>query len=382
MAVARPTRVAIVCRQLVMGGAERQLVALLRGVPRDRLDVHVLVFYAGGALWPELRQLAAARIIDLHKRGRWDVLPFLLRAYRAVKAIDPDVIYGYQNVAMELSAILGRLTGSRVAWGVRASDMDLRLSDPAARFVFRAGARLSRLASVIIFNSQRGLAHYVANGYDPGRTTVIPNGIDAAVFRPVPGAPAALRSELGLPDGVRLVGRAGRFDPMKDYDTFLAAATSVAARHPDVHFVLAGPGVTPDNAAFREALSRGPLAGRLHVLGPRMDMPALLSALDLAVSSSAFGEGFSNVIAEAMACGVPCVATDTGDATVVIGDTGVVVPVRRPDALAAAVSGLLERPQGELRALGAQARARIVERYSVARMQARTFEALESLHRA
>ncbi len=382
MEIARYTRVAIVCRQLVMGGAERQLVALLRGIPRDRVQVHLLVFYAGGELWPELHDLASLRVVDLRKRGRWDVVPFLVRAYRAVKAINPDVIYGYQNVAMELSAILGGLTGSRVAWGVRASDMDLRSYDALAGLVFRAGARLSRFASVIIFNSQRGLAHYLANGYAPARTAVIPNGIDASAFRPDPGASAALRSELHLPDGVRLVGCAGRFDPMKDYDTFLAAAASVAARHPEVHFVLAGPGVTADNAVFHGALARGPLASRLHVLGPRMDMPALLSALDLVVSSSAFGEGFSNVIAEAMACGVPCVATDTGDAAVVLGDTGVVVPVRRPDALAAAVSGLLERPQDELRALGAKARARIVDGYSVARMQARTFEMLESLHRA
>src|SRR5207253_3772281 len=107
------------------------------------------------------------------------------------------------------------------------------------------------------------------------------------------------------------------------------------------------------------------LDGRLHLIGPRRDVPRLMAALDLAVSSSAYGEGFPNVLAEAMATGVPCVTTDVGDSSLIVGATGDVVPPRDPDALAAAMLRVIQQDPEARLARGRAARARIVEQFDL-----------------
>jgi len=129
--------------------------------------------------------------------------------------------------------------------------------------------------------------------------------------------------------------------------------------------VLCGRGVTPGNAGLVDLLKANEIQDRVAVLGVRDDMPAVTAALDVAVSSSAFGEAFSIAIGEAMATGVPCAATDTGNAARLVGDAGRVVPVRDPPALAEAIVDLLRMSGAERRAIGARGRAAIVDRYSL-----------------
>jgi glycosyltransferase involved in cell wall biosynthesis len=150
-----------------------------------------------------------------------------------------------------------------------------------------------------------------------------------------------------------------RVDPMKDHAAFLAAATELVAGGSAAAFALIGAGT--------ERLDIPPaLADRLHALGERDDVAELLPALDLMALPSAYGEGFPNAVGEAMACGVPCVASAVGDAAAIIADTGAIVPPRDPRALAAAIAELLSRGPDGLAVLGAAARQRVVLRYSLA----------------
>jgi glycosyltransferase involved in cell wall biosynthesis len=143
------------------------------------------------------------------------------------------------------------------------------------------------------------------------------------------------------------------------------AARRVVDEVPDVRFVLCGRGVTTGNADLIDLLRASEIQDRVAVLGVRDDMPAVTAALDVAVSSSAFGEAFSIAMGEAMATGVPCVATDTGNASRLVGDAGRVVPVRNPLALAGAIIDLLRMSWAEHRAMGARGRRRIVSDYSL-----------------
>jgi len=169
-----------------------------------------------------------------------------------------------------------------------------------------------------------------------------------------------------------------RFDPMKDHGTFFRAASVLASREEDVHFVMVGKGMVPDNPQVAGHLDSN-LEGRVHFLGPREDMPRLTSALDIAVSSSAYGEGFSNTIGEAMACAVPCVVTDVGDARRIVGDTGIVVAPRDPEAMADAWGRFLDMGRDRRRALGEKARQRIQETFSIDRVVARFEDLYEGL---
>jgi glycosyltransferase involved in cell wall biosynthesis len=162
-----------------------------------------------------------------------------------------------------------------------------------------------------------------------------------------------------------VIGLVARFDPMKDHATALAALRMF----PEAHLVAAGKGVVPTNPA----LAAPDLSGRLHLLGERRDVEELLPALDIATLSSAFGEGFPNVLGEAMACGIPCVATDVGDSKEVIDDTGLVVPPRDAGALSRAWRELARASDDRLASLGEAARARVVAHWSLPAV-VRTYE--------
>jgi glycosyltransferase involved in cell wall biosynthesis len=164
---------------------------------------------------------------------------------------------------------------------------------------------------------------------------------------------------------MRAVLLPARYDPMKDHATFLDAAEKLAIRHPDVFFVLAGKDVVPENGALAAGIAARGMGARIRLLGERNDLDELYPAFDLVTLASAYGEGFPNVLGEAMACGIPCVATDTGDSAEIIGDTGIIVQPRNPEALAAAWSQVLSLRHGEREALGARARARIVTNYNL-----------------
>jgi glycosyltransferase involved in cell wall biosynthesis len=203
---------------------------------------------------------------------------------------------------------------------------------------------------------------------------MIPNSFDTECFRPDTGARRG-RAELGISDDAVALLLPARYDAMKDHANFLAAAAKLAGRHPEAQFALAGTGAEPGNRELSEAIAAHGLGERIRLLGERRDIEALYPAFDIVTLSSAFGEGFPNVLGEAMACGVPCVATDIGDAAAIIGDCGIVVPARNPEALAAGWQRVMGLGAEGHEALGARARARIVEHYDLAAVLAR-FEVL------
>ena len=149
---------------------------------------------------------------------------------------------------------------------------------------------------------------------------MIPNGFDTDVFVPSDNARASVRAELGVPENTVLVGRIGRYHHTKDYPNFLQAAAMLLRNHPDIQFLVAGKNVDWNNGELRRQVQEFGLVERIHLLGERFDIPRLTAALDIAVSSS-HAEGFPNVVGEAMACAVPCVVTDVGDSSWLVGDT-------------------------------------------------------------
>jgi glycosyltransferase involved in cell wall biosynthesis len=262
---------------------------------------------------------------------------------------------------------------STIAWGVRASNLDLSLYGLSSRVLFNLTRLVSRSADVIICNSHAGAEHVIHAGYPGDRVVVIPNGIDTARFAPARARATQLRNAWGISPNERLIGNVARLDPMKDHITFIAAARILASRRADVRFMCVGEGADPYKSHVLSVLRESGLGDRLLLKEPSPEMPAIHSAFDVATSSSVFGEGFSNAIAEAMACGTPCVVTNVGDSRLIVGDTGGVVPPKTPEALATAWDALLARTGP---ALSAACRLRIVEEFSVERLTRSTVRAL------
>jgi glycosyltransferase involved in cell wall biosynthesis len=197
---------------------------------------------------------------------------------------------------------------------------------------------------------------------------VIPNGFDLDEFRPDASARREIRAELGIEDAM-LVGLVGRFDPHKDLRSFVSMAGTLTSSRDDVRFLGCGAGISEDNEVLMGWIRDGGLEKRFHLLGPRSDMPRVMAALDVLVSSSV-SEGFPNVVGEAMAAGVPCVVTDVGDSALIVGDSGRVVPPGDHEALARECLDLLEDGASRRR-LGGAARTRIAERFSLPEIASR-----------
>ena len=371
-------KILFLTRHLGYGGAERQLVVLAKGLQARGHEVIVAVFYPDGPLEKELQQ-TGVKVRSLQKRSRWHLASFLLTFVNMVRAERPAIIHGYLGEPNIFSLVPKLFVpGIKVVWGIRDSYMDFSNDEWIIRVNARLACWLSQFTDGIITNSHAGFQCHASQGYPRHAMTVIPNGVDTDRFCPNAVARRQIRAEWGVAPGDPVIGLIARLHPMKDHPVFLKAAADLVKEHQRVTFVCVGNG----RPEYRDSLltladSLG-LKDRVLWLNPRPDVEAVYAALDIAVSSSQFGEGFGNAIAEAMACGVPCVVTDVGDSALIVGDKGTVVPARNPAALKAAIEEMLRHQQYTPEAI----RERIVDRVSVHRLISKTEEALDRINGA
>jgi glycosyltransferase involved in cell wall biosynthesis len=372
-------RVTLLTRSLERGGAERQLSWLAQGLAQRGHQVNVLSFYPGGGLEGELRA-GGVPIWSPGKSGRWDLLGFGQRLIALLRRLQPQVLYSFLDTPNLVAAWLSPfLPGTRIVWGIRASDMDLTRYGDFARLAHRS-LRLSAWgADLIIANSRAGAAHHQAQGLPAHKMRVIPNGIAIDRFAPDRASGLPWRARWGVEHDRLLVGLVARLDPMKDVPCFLVAASHLLQARPGPRFVIVGHGAEPYASELRRRAEEMSLAPHLTWAGEQSDMPAIMNALDLCVLSSAFGEGFPNVVGEAMATAVPVVVTDVGDAAWVVGDPRLVAPKGDPQALAGAALRVLEMTAEERAALGRALRTRVEENFSLEAMVAASEQALAEI---
>jgi glycosyltransferase involved in cell wall biosynthesis len=354
------------------------LVELAKGLDQTVFDVTVLTFYGGSEFSQELKN-ADVPVISLDKKGRWDIPVFLGRLLIQLRKLQPDLLHSYMTVSNLVATLLKpALPATRVVWGIEAAGLDLSQFGRVERVTSRLEAWLSRLPDLIVFNSCAGRNHHVSVGFADSRAVVIHNGIDTKRFAPDTKSGAQFRALWGIPEGALLIGLVGRLDPLKDHHTFLRAAARFAHARPDARFVCIGGGPEKYLHDLRELADRLGLSNKVSWTGFILnDMRAAYNALNICCSSSCT-EGTSNAIGEAMACGVPCVVTDVGDSKLVVGETGVLVPPRNPEALSAGFAVMVERLK-ENPQLPRVVRERIELRLGLAALVRKTSESLISL---
>ena len=344
-----------VITDLDVGGAERMMTSYLMSQRDCAPEAIVVSLLPGGSFSKGLR-LAKIPVIDLNMRRNTPSVASVFRLAKLISEEKPDVIQGWMYHADLLTSlallISGRVSSTRFYWGVRCSDMDTSKYGLALRLTIWACTWLSWLPDGVIANSFAGRRVHRDLGYRARQFAVIPNGVNTDRFRPDPDARRRIRGELGIEDDTPVIAMIARVDPMKDHGTFLAALD----RLPGVAAILAGKGT--------ESIENRP---DLYCLGVREDVQEIYAASDIIVLSSAFGEGFPNVLVEGMACGLAPVATNVGDCAEIIGGVGHVVPPRNPVALAEAVRKILASDEEEIRAIGRRSRQRITELFSLDR---------------
>jgi glycosyltransferase involved in cell wall biosynthesis len=349
---------------LSIGGAQMVLLNLLRESANFR---HAVISLRSAGV---LSEAFAASGIAVHALNLpWNVaaparLPMLVRSLR------PALLQGWM-VHGNLAALwASRASGLNLptAWGIHQSIIDLGMERRTTQHLLRLSARLSSRATRIVYCSQSSRADHERLGYAPDKGVFIPNGFDSTVFAPSPRVRVAVRERLGVPDEAVLVGTVARVHPQKGHATlFAAAAQVVATAGHDVRFLLVGDGTAPQDMAWKALAPDPAVRARLIPMGRRDDVPELMQAMDVLVNPSNT-EALPNVLGEAMATGVPCIATDVGDCAWMIGDRDLIVPPNDPDALAAALSRLVAMPRAERSRVGDRGRQRITDELGIERM--------------
>lgn len=347
------------------------LLKLLSNMNRGKYEAEVIALTTIGAIGDKIRDLdISVRALEM-PRGIPD-LRGAIRLSNWLNANPPDLVQTWMYHADLVGGIIGGIINKiPTVWNLRAGELDYFSHNKLTLLTIKSCAFLSsRLPKQIISCSESGKGFHVKLGYDLNKIEIIPNGFDLVKFCPDKSARLALRQELRLSPTTPLIGLIARFDPLKDHQNFIQAVATLHATLPEVHFVLCGDGINSANEELGRWIAEIGGKGKVHLLGRREDLPWINAGLDIATLSS-FSEGFPNVLGEAMACGVPCVATNAGDSAVIIGDTGIIVPPKNPAALAQGWLKLLSMSPEDREQLGFAARHRVEANFSLPAVVAR-----------
>lgn len=353
---------------LESGGAQRMLTKLVKHTDPSRFENVVITLRQGGAFESTVLS-AGVRLFSLNCGSARSTPYAITQLAKLLRRERPTIIQTWLYHADFLGLLGAEIARFRnIVWNVRCSDMDLTRYSLRARSVLRVLSTLSNRPRAVLFNSEAGMRHHLRIGYRPKLALVIPNGFEEPSFTNEARVRISVRRELGLPDDALVIGMVARYDPMKDQATFLEAAAQALQTLPFLNFVMLGRGVTADNQNLTSHATRLGISKSIRLLGERDDAVRVISALDILALPSAFGEGFPNVVGEAMACGVPCVVSAVGDSAAVVGDCGLIVPPRDPTALKRAWEKLLSLDDLTLCRLKDCARQRIKNRFAMSRI--------------
>ena len=344
------------------GGAETMLYQVLRCRTREDLSYKVVSLGESHYYEEPIRALGIPVVEVPLRKNPLKALGMILRELRGA-----DTLCCWMYHANLIGYYMGRLAGvKRIVWCIRHSNLAPAVNKSRTLRINRFCAAHSGRVAAITYNGQRSREVHEAIGYCKERGLVIDNGCDCEEYRPEPAAGEALRAELGLPSGKKIVLSVTKDHPIKDIPTFLRAFAALHAKRPDTAAVLCGSGVVPDNARLAEQCrALGLSVGRdVFLLGLRHDVPRLMAGCDVYTLHSA-GEAFPNVLIQAMACGCVCVTTDVGDARRILAMDEWVVPPGDDSTLCARLEAALSLPQAEQRRIGSVNRQRVLEHFSI-----------------
>lgn len=351
---------------LSCGGAEGVLFRLVSASGQQN-NHHYVISLTGLGVHGEKLLMAGIKVYPLNMPRGWRAVAGFLKIFRIIRKIKPDVVQTWMYHADLIGGIAAKMAGVRnVIWGVRGP-FDREMTSWKTKVVVRLCASISRIVpKSIICNSKYATLVHINEGYPRSKFINIPNGISLGTGIKKPSVRAQVISQNKLQKDVILLGMIARYDPHKDHDNLLNALGHLIKKDNRITCLLIGSGMDAANRELCALLGKYNVSDSVRLLGQREDIFKLMSAIDIHVLSSA-AESFPNVLVESMACCTPCVSTNVGDAALIIGDTGWVVPPSDPISLAVAlqkaIGHMKDIKQWNIR--GRACRRRIINNYSL-----------------
>jgi glycosyltransferase involved in cell wall biosynthesis len=321
---------------LANGGAEGVLYRLCK---YDNNHVHVVISLTDEGKYASLLEKEGVQVHCLNLQLGISLLRRLWLLYRLIQKNRPNVLQTWMYHADLIGGVIAKFAGvEQIIWNVRHTTLETGKSKRSTILIAKLCARLSHwVPNKIIYCAHKAQSVHENLGYIKSKSCIISNGYDLRLYDHNTLYREKFRRELGVLKEEVLLGMVGRFDPQKDHFNLIAALDMVKKSGCEVKLALIGRGLDDKNQVLVDYIRSYNLTQEVFLLGQRTDIPSVMNGLDIHVLSSAFGEAFPNVLAEAMACGTPCVTTDVGDSPLIVGDSGWIVPGRNPEALSDAV---------------------------------------------
>lgn len=358
-------KLVLAIRSLNVGGAERQFIELIKNIDKGRFEVYVCTMY-GGVQENTVKVIENIEYYNLNKKDTYDFYKFYKSYSNLLNKINPDVIYSFKD-EMNLFSLWSKPKNTKIIWGFRASNMDVKQYGKVYQGVRWLQKVFSSKVNRIISNSHASVEYHTQNKFDMSKSKVIPNGINIDKFKKNNEDREIFRSKYKLRDSDIAIGIVSRIDYMKGYTIFSKAVKKIIEEFDNIYIFSVGGGDKKIKQECEDILGEFNNT-RFKWLGNQLNVEKIYSGFDIS-SSSSFGEGFSNSIAEAMSCELPCVVTDVGDSAYIVDKCGIVVEANNVESLYDGLKRMIQRDYKELGLLSCK---RIVENFSTENMVRKT----------
>ncbi len=296
----------------------------------------------------------------------------LSKLYKLIKQIKPDIVQTWMIHADMIGGIVARLAGVKnIFWSVHYTNLVKGKSKRSTIFLTKINAFLSYfIPKKIIYCAEKSREVQESLGFKKTKGVVVQNGYDIESFIINTSLGLKFRNELDIHPEAFIIGHVGSYHPLKDQANLIEALTLLDQRGFNFYAVFAGVNLDNNNTSLVSLIKNKGLSNRVHLLGRRNDIPSIMNGIDLFILSSE-SEAFPNVLNEAMACGTPCVSTDVGDASLILGDTGWIVPSKDSESLYSSVIKAVQEKESNHRSWSQRSvacRQRIVQKFSLEKM--------------
>lgn len=360
-------KVLYIITTLDVGGAENVLYQLLKCQNSKEWESCVLCLSAPGVFARKIRELGI-QVVSFDLRARPYNLINWVRLFQFIKKFQPDVIHARMYHACFISFLSSTFVRkNRHIWSVHNTNLNLRDLGLTTWILVRLLSLLSAFPDKIIFVSHASRDTHEKIGFKLHKSIIIFNGYATEKFQPDRNRALAFRKDMGLAPETEIIGLVSRDHVQKNIDGFFEMAKFVKNLRPEVYFVCCGQGLDEENEKVSEMINSFGLEDRVFLLGVRLDMEYVYPIFDVLVLPSR-GESFPNVLGEAMSCGVPCVSTDVGDASVILSEVGEIVPVENMKELANKAIETLRLSKVEKENLSIKVREKVVKKYALEKM--------------
>jgi glycosyltransferase involved in cell wall biosynthesis len=322
------------------GGAEHTLYKICK---YDKSNDHIVISFKGEGKYFSLLNEIGTKVYILKTNPITFFLKFFL-LIKMIRFLNPDLVQTWLVHGDFLGGIAAKLAGIKnIVWNIRYSNLEFKSTKLITTILIGVLSKLSfSLPESIIVVSKSAKINCEKIGYCKKKLFLIQNGYDLSILKPIKNQKIIFRKKLKIKKEVPIIGMVARYTQKKDHGNLLNALSLIRSKNIKFFCILVGPGNNKKNLDLMSKIKKLGLNNSIKLLGSKNDITHVMNWMDIYIQSSKYGEGFPNVVAEAMACGTPCVATDVGDAAFIIGKTGFVVHPNNSFKLSRAIERMIK----------------------------------------